>query len=84
LGPALMAAPANRCGQPHEAAGLDYLGPCVADQDHDGPHEFVGPIEGTVISVTLGDGWKRTRTRDADELLDALGPALRATDEPPC
>jgi len=68
------------CGQPHEAEGLAYLGPCVADEDHDGPHQFTGPIEGTVISVTIGDSgaWDRTRTRDAgaDRILADVAKAL--------
>jgi hypothetical protein len=42
-----------RCGKPHEATGLSYLGPCLMGPDHDGPHHFVGPIAGTVISVTI-------------------------------
>jgi hypothetical protein len=65
----------TQCGQPHEAPGLAYLGLCVADDGHDGPHEFTGPIEGTVISVTLGDGWTRTRTDDRPEHL--LEPGLK-------
>lgn len=76
-----------KCGLPHEAPGLAYLGQCIMGANHDGPHHFTGPIEGTVISVTLGDGWKRTRTRDAgvDMVLEDLAKTMapRPT-EPPC
>jgi hypothetical protein len=63
--------------------------------NHDGPHLFDGPIEGTVISVTLGDGWTRTREEDRpehrlepglNEALEGLAQALakpRGPEEPP-
>lgn len=44
-----------KCGLPHEATGLAYLGPCLMGANHDGPHHFTGPIEGTLISVTIDD-----------------------------
>ena len=76
------------CGQRHESGKLDHLGPCVMGPDHEGPHHFDGPIEGTVISVTIGDGWDRARTKDAgvDSILEDIGRALahRPHDEPPC
>jgi hypothetical protein len=67
-----------QCGQQHEAPGLAYLGACLMGPNHDGPHLFNGPIEGTVISVTLGDGWTRTREEDRPEhrLEPGLGEVL--------
>lgn len=66
-----------RCGQPHEAPGLAYLGPCVMGPNHEGPHEFDGPIDGTVISVTLGDGWTRTEDRPEHLLEPGLNDVLK-------
>lgn len=65
-----------KCGQPHEAPGLAHLGACLAGENHSGPHVFNGPIDGTVITVTLGDGWTRERTEDRPERL--LEPGLNA------
>jgi hypothetical protein len=42
-----------KCGQLHELPGLAYLGKCLAGANHAGPHQFNGPLDGTVISVTV-------------------------------
>jgi len=71
--------PGPRCGQPHEAPALAYLGQCIMGPDHDGPHHFDGPIDGTVISVTLGDGWERISAEDlvnGADVLEDLGRAI--------
>lgn len=56
-----------RCGAAHEAPGLAYLGACVMGARHAGLCQFIGPLEGTIVSVAIGetDAWDRTRTRDA-------------------
>ena len=67
------------CGKPHEATGLAYLGPCLMGAGHEGPHQFTGPIAGTVISVTI-----EAPEDDAgvDSILEDLGRAMGKASRP--
>jgi hypothetical protein len=70
-----------KCGLPHEATGLAYLGPCLMGANHDGPHQFTGPIAGSLISVTI-DGPEDDA--GVDSILEDIRRALAPGTEPPC
>jgi hypothetical protein len=70
-----------KCGQHHEAPGLAYLGECLAGANHNGPHIFKGPIEGSVVSVTIS---APDNDPGVDLILEDLGQAMGKASEPPC